>query len=299
MIDFDNEGRLRALRSARFATAILATTLSIVTIKMAFDLAGMFGFVRLPFRLFRDPWFRFTESTIVDVFCLIGYYLLLKSSADPAWRRISSLLVLMGIADFALWTVEYRTQLAILLGLRTIHPDLKYEWLRFHLGVGLGWFELLWVCRLAWSLSAHVRSLDPDRINEKIVKSSYQNDWFNELDERSAAHYAIPISAESARAVAATGIGVGIITWAVFLAISTDFTAWPPHLLVLGRRQASLIFLLYMIFQLAWLATIFQTTIICFQASRFSADAARRLNRDRNDHDLLRSRSEDSHHNLV
>ncbi len=299
MMEFDNEGRLRALKAARFATAILATTLSIVTIRMAFDLAGMFGFVRLPFRLIRDPWFRFTESTIVDLFCLLGYYLLLKASADPTWRRISSLLVLMGLADLALWSIEYRKQLAILLGLGTINPDFKYEWLRFHLGVGLGWFELLWVCRLAWSLSAHVRSLDPEPEKPLAQKTFDPNDWFNELDDRSKPKYEIPISAESARAVAATGIGVGMIAWAVFLAISTDFTAWPPRMLILGRRQAPLIFLLYMIFQLSWLATIFQTTIICFRASRFSADAAQRLNRDRNDHDLLRSRSEDSYHNLV
>lgn len=132
---------------------------------------------------------------------------------------------------------------------------IQNDWVR-HLVRVLQWFELLIFAALAAQVALH-------------------------LGRRQAAHYAGSVR---------TFCIVGVVIWAILLVGATTWTVWPPVF-----RIASIEMLLLYLGSFAILGlAAYQTTILCILAARSCGEALADLHKADNDHDLLRSRSDNS-----
>jgi len=94
-------------------------------------------------------WWRWTGTPVVWG-CLVGTYLLWGRWSEVGWQRRVGLLIVMGLVDVILWSLEHGDELALQIG------DIGHQWLRSHLGEALGWAEFALIASLAGDVMAHL-----------------------------------------------------------------------------------------------------------------------------------------------
>lgn len=120
---------------------ILATFTSVAWLWTLFFGGRLFGW------LIVSPYWHWINAPIVWA-SLIGVYLLWGRWKQPAWQNRVGVLLLMCIADVGLWFMDHAKDFGL--------PRAKFEWLRMHLGQGLGWAEFIIIASLACGLLAHL-----------------------------------------------------------------------------------------------------------------------------------------------
>ena len=140
------------------------------------------------------------------------------------------------------------------LGLR--HPDIGHRWLRMNIGLALGWAEFALLASLSCDYLVH---LGVDQARE---------------------------SGKSTRSMAATGA----VIWILLFFEQTNWRAgWPLQ----GRAFHPLqTLLLHHGWVLIWTITLIQVTALVISATRQSTLVLEEMQREDDDHDLLRSRSD-------
>jgi hypothetical protein len=140
------------------------------------------------------------------------------------------------------------------LGLR--QGDFGHDWLRHNLGQALGWAEFALIASLSGDYLVH---LGNDQARDSAI---------------------------STRSMAATGA----VVWMLLFCEQTDWGAgWPlQHLRMRGMESL----LLFHGFSLIWAITLIQATAMTISAARQSGVVLAEMDREDQDHDLLRSPSE-------
>ena len=134
--------------------------------------------------------------------------------------------------------------------------DFGHEWLRISLGTALGWGEFALLSSLTCDYLVHL-GIDHARESDK-----------------------------STRSMAATGAMV----WLLFFCQATNWRAgWPLQVQQLRPLDG---FLVYYGYKLIWTITLIQVTALVVSAVRQSTTVLEEIDRDDQENDLLRSRSD-------
>jgi hypothetical protein len=134
--------------------------------------------------------------------------------------------------------------------------DFGHEWLRHSIGAALGWGEIALLSSLTCDYLVHL-GVDHARESDK-----------------------------STRSMAATGAMV----WLLFFCQATNWRAgWPLQFQQLRPLDG---FLVYYGYKLIWTITLIQVTALVFSAVRQSTVVLEEIDREEQDNDLLRSRSD-------
>ncbi len=210
----------RAYGFAKAGFSILSLALVTAGMRLCYEIWSIFHFQQpaVPNRSWVDLGF----STFIDVSCLVGFYFLWKTSSDLIWRRRAGALVVMGLIDMGLWAVQYRRELATLIGYYDVPPpDKEYAWLRQQIAFGLGWFELIWTSGLAWSLLAHYHSLLK---GEGLAKKSNAviDDW-----EEPSRGFQIPYAESMLGNGSIVLARAGLVEWIIVCIMFSDWSHWP------------------------------------------------------------------------
>jgi hypothetical protein len=196
-----------------------------------------------------SAWYHWIDTPIVW-FSLIGTTLLWGRWEHKSWQRRTGLLLVMCLADLALWFVENGDALGVREG------EIGHEWLRQIIGTSLGWGEFALLSSLTCDYLVHLG-----------------------IDHASD-------SDKSTRSMAATGAMV----WLLLICQHTNWAAgWPLHVRK-GRGLET--FLLGHGYTLIWAITLIQVTALVISAARQSTHVLDEMDREDQDFDPLRSRSD-------
>lgn len=234
-----------------------------------------------------SAWLGFGVSTGINLVCILGYYLVWHVSADAGWRRRSGMLIVMGMVDLGLWGIEYRPQIAKLLGFGEIAASQRHAWLLLQIGFGLGWVELMYVSGLAWSLLAHFHKLDHNPGDAIDKPAPVEYDWDSPVREMN-----IPYLNSMVGNGAMVLARAGMIEWIVLLVFFADWRHWPMNWLV-ANNMRHLFALLFLGLQAVYAIVLLKAAFLAFSASVFSRRKLRSLKIQETFPDALRSRSEE------
>jgi hypothetical protein len=201
-------------------------------------------------------WFQWLYAPIV--WCgLIGTTLLWGRWDNPSWQRRSGLLLVICTINVGLWVVASGETLGLHIG------DIGHSWLRGHVREALGWSRFTLLSSLSCDYLVHL-GVEHARESDKSIRS-----------------------------MAATGAMV----WMLLFCQQTDWGAgWPlnPRPQVRGGRVGVEGHLLQHGWLLIWAITLIQVTALVISAVRQSSHVIDEMDREDQDHDLLRSRSDSS-----
>jgi hypothetical protein len=186
--------------------------------------------------------------------CLIGTTLLWGRWDNPSWQRRSGLLLVMCLVDIGLWFVASGETLGLHFG------EIGHRWLRGQIGEALGWAEFTLLSSLSCDYLVHL-GVEHARDSDKSIRS-----------------------------MAATGAMV----WMLLFCQQTDWGAgWPlrPRPMMRGGVDGMLLRHGSM---LIWAITLIQVTALVISAVRQTSRVLGEMDREDQDHDLLRSRSDSS-----
>ncbi len=96
------------------------------------------------------PHWELIEESLVVWGSLLGVCLLWGRWPDENWLRRSGLLLMMCLADAALWSLDHATTLGLVDG------EIGHEWFRRSLGTAIGWSEFALIASLAGDMAAHL-----------------------------------------------------------------------------------------------------------------------------------------------
>lgn len=247
-MDWDIVDERPKYRMCQTGFVLIALALGLLCIDAMLDLATWFTGNQAIGMVLRDPLWTWLVGAPITWGSLLGSYLLLGRWNESDWRRRAGLLVLMNTVDAGFWIITHGDALGLGLG------PVPHPWARLHVGMAIGWAELLLIASLAADVSIR---LGRARVIEAVRAA------------RSCALF-------------------GAMLWAIWFVTQTRWDHWP-----LVARKLNLEGVLLMLAAVLVLAlTSFQVTILCILASRQCGRVIRDLNREDQDHDLLRSRSE-------
>ncbi len=129
------------------------------------SLLGLFGKLQPHFftSLTDSPWYVWLQTPIT--WCpLFGVSLLRGAWDQTSWRRRSSLLLLMCMADLGLWFFSRGESLGLPFG----HDN--HSWLRAHMGDALGWSQFALLSSLSGVYLAHL-GVEQARDSDKATRS--------------------------------------------------------------------------------------------------------------------------------
>src|SRR5262249_33383384 len=150
-------------RLCRLGFAILSFSLLLACFTSLLELIDSFGGRSFMIWVMNTGFLKWVDAPIVWG-CLVGTYLLWGRWDDRGWQRRVGLLVVMGLIDGVLWTLEHGDDLKLQLG------DVGHRWFRAPLGAALGWAEFALLASLAGDVIAHF-GLEPAREASKSTRA--------------------------------------------------------------------------------------------------------------------------------
>jgi hypothetical protein len=224
---------------------VLSCLMSVLGLFRSFDR-------RLVEWIFDSSWYQWIDTPIVWC-CLIGTTLLFGRWNHTSWQRRAGLLLMMFLADVALWFLDRGDA----LGFHNV--EVASHWFRENLKVALGWGELA----LLSSLSCHY-----------------------------LVHLGIEHAADSDKSTRSMAV-TGAMVWMLLFCQLTDWhSGWPLQ----PRRPHGLeTILLLHGFQLILAITLIQVTALVISAAGQSRRVLAEMDREDEELDPLRSRSEPGH----
>jgi hypothetical protein len=248
MYDQEREQLRKTYQLCRVGFGIIAVALvlaclpSVLWLFTTFDRA-MVGWI------LDSRWYHWIDTPIV--WCsLIGTTLLWGRWNHPSWQRRAGLLLIMGLADIAIWFLDQGET----LGFR--HVELGGHWFRQNLGQALGWGEF-----------ALLSSLSCDYLVHLGIEHASDSD-------------------KSTRSMAVTGAMVWML---LFCQLTNWHAGWPLQQKLIRNLET---LLLFHGFQLIWAITLIQVTALVISAAGQSSRVLAEMDREDNDLDPLRSRSD-------
>ena len=149
--NIEREALRRSYRLSRVGFALMALALVVGAVCSIGALVLMFtGNGPDLGRVFRIENFYFRVETLRAWVRVVAAFFLCAAWSDPQWRRRSGLLLLMAMADVALWAAEH----AMALGLAG-EPS-GHEVFRHSLSTALGWAKFALVAGLAADVAGHL-----------------------------------------------------------------------------------------------------------------------------------------------
>jgi hypothetical protein len=249
MFDIEREQQRKTYQSCRLGFGILAGALILACFTSLLDLFAKFE-PNVANWLDHLSLYRWCDTPIIWG-SMIGATLLWGRWDHSSWQRRAGLLLLMNLADVAIWFIERGDALGLNYG------DLGSEWVRHCIGITLGWGEFAIMTSLTCSYLVHLgvdHAQDSDR---------------------------------STRSMAATGAMV----WLLLFCQATNWAAgWPLQQRALRNHLEGK--LLVYGFSLIWTITLIQVTALTISAVRQSTYVLDEMDREDQETDLLRSRSE-------
>jgi len=254
MFDIEREQLRKTYQLCRLGFIILAVALVLACFTSLLDLFGKFepGIASW----FRDsPLYHWVETPIVWG-SLIGATLLWGRWDHVSWQRRSGLLLVMSLVDLAIWFIERGIERGDALGVNV--GDGGSEWLRYVIGVSLGWGEFALLSSLTCDYLVHL-GVEHARDSDKSTRSM---------------------------------IATGAMVWLLLFCQRTNWAAgWP--LQPRGLRGLDGL-LLYHGFSLFWTITLIQVTALVISAARQSTHVLEEMDGEDRENDPLRSRSDSS-----
>jgi heme exporter protein D len=254
MFDLEREQIRKTYQLCRLAFIMLGTALALACFT---SLLGLFG-------RFQPGLLHWIQGSVVYEWvdapivwgCLIGATLLWGRWDHVSWQRRAGLFLVMNLVDLGLWFIARADALAA-QGADFGH-EFGHEWLRDSLGTALGWGEF-----------ALISSLTCDYLVHLGVEHARESD-------------------KSTRSMAATGAMV----WLLYFCQRTNWRAgWPLQVHQLRALDGFLVFYGY---HLIWTITLIQVTALVVSAVRQSTTVLEEIDREDQENDLLRSRSDSS-----
>jgi heme exporter protein D len=255
MFDIEREQLRKTYQLCRLAFAILAVALVVA----CFDsLLGLFGrFEQGPGLLtwiYASAWYQWLDAPMVWG-CLIGAILLWGRWDHVSWQRRAGLFLIMNLVDLVLWVMARGDAMGARVG------EFGHEWLRLNLGRALGWGEFALLSSLTCDYLVHL-GVDYARDSDK-----------------------------STRSMAATGAMLWLLLFCQTTHWRAGWAGWPLQ----GHHPRGLEGLLLSHgFHLIWTITLIQVTALVISAVRQSTDVLQEMDREDEENDLLRSRSDSS-----
>ena len=145
----EREQERKTYRLCQLGFGLLAGVLTFVCLLELVSIPGFFIDRRFLAGLFNSPLVRWSDTGIVFG-SLTGFYLLVGRWQTTSWQRRTGLLVVMGIIDAVLWTVQHGEELGLRMG------DVGHVWFRSNLGHALGWAELALLASVASEVLVHL-----------------------------------------------------------------------------------------------------------------------------------------------
>lgn len=185
MIDLERDQIRRTYEVSRMGFAILSAALILASVLSVMPILRNF-YPEACIRIMTAAWYRWLDTPLIWV-SLLGVTLLWGRFDHPGWQRRVGLLLVMSLADAALWFFEHGPALGLVEG------NVGHEWLRENLGEALGWAEFALLAGLA---SEYLEHLGVEYARE---------------------------SGKSTRSMAATGA----VVWLLLFCQLTNWSGWP------------------------------------------------------------------------
>jgi hypothetical protein len=147
-MDFDREQLRRTYEVSRIGFGVLSVALALACVTSLVPLLAHL-YPEFCLGLIRASWYRSLDVPITWG-SLLGVTLLWGRFEHVGWQRRVGLLLVMSLADAALWMLDHGAALGLAEG------DVGHEWLRGNVGEALGWAEFALMAGLSCDYLEHL-----------------------------------------------------------------------------------------------------------------------------------------------
>jgi hypothetical protein len=199
MFDSDREQARKTYQLCRFGFSSYGAALLVAAIMAVIDMLWIFRLEQVRW-IHNLPWLQYLDTPIV--WCrLVGALLLWGRWDHKSWQRRSGLLLVLCLADAAMWFIARGEALGLHGG------DIGHEWLRHMIREAMSWGRMALLSSLAGDYLVHL-GVENARESDKLTRSMTVT---------------------------------GALVWMLFVCQQTQWQAWPLQVRGIGNLESMLL----------------------------------------------------------